>query len=1031
MRPLVLLLISAGLAQAAGTLTVSTPGYAADRSAEYTISHVYLDEIAGTTVPITFRFSPGVGDVIDVELWTNANRRDLANSDKNGDSYPDGVVPVDGNTVTDSAADTDPVTGHYFAPLNMNNLGGGTWELTVPVAKTGAYRASARFRTTSNPGTWQWYGLRDHCVVAAPVIARDVRLYEINVFNIEANGDTFATRSTLEDLHNAAGAPHNGSNRWDLDYLKNLGCNWLWFQPIHPNGIDGREVFMGSPYDPGSPYAVKNFFEVNELMTKDYNGGNSLVQNRAAAMAAWQNFVAAADAKEVGIMLDAPFNHTAFDVELAQKGVDLFQRQGETWSPLDQIRNREARFFSRDYNPAVLGIAKEDLFVDGGENYGDRATSGSDIAPGPDRFDFGKWLDVKDVYFGRYDALVEYNDTWSGPEVNSRNNEGDWFAYDDAEWNSADFTQDGQQWNVTRRVWQYFAHYAVHWLEKTRPVGQNRNSLPADGNSPARYAWDARGIDGLRCDFGQGLPPQCWEYIINVARSKKWSFVMMTESLDGGNVTYRSARQFDILNESIVFPLKEATRNRKANPFDENEKDGYREIFDDRRISYGQALVLTNNTSHDEEVMADPWQAVVRYLACASLGGVPLIFPGQELGISTTFGYQHYETNFGKQIPHFKRWNSMTPVWNNSDYGNDHLYPVYAAANRARAASPALRASNRWFLYGNGNNPQIQGVAKYQSANASPAFSDVMLAFSNLSRDEVEADQFVIPGELAPLLGIQDGRTYNTRNLAAYTARDANRDDVWLWGAGITGANLKSGGFFVSLNKVPDSQAAWSAAPFEGQYLKLYDVTPPPSPAPLANYYEIGSSGTFTWVSNAGPDDNVTSWLVEVFDGDGDPVAAATVAAAQYTFNGTPGETYRARITAISVAGIASSAPGQSDAGAPNPGSTTTAVQLLSAAGDQDGDGESNADEQAAGTNPLSAASVFRVTGVLRNGGSVEVSFSSVAGLTYQLETSTTLLDGSWSDTGVPLEAVGASSMISAPVDGGRRFYRVRVKEGE
>jgi len=32
----------------------------------------------------------------------------------------------------------------------------------------------------------------------------------------------------------------------------------------------------------------------------------------------------------------------------------------------------------------------------------------------------------------------------------------------------------------------------------------------------------------------------------------------MTESLDGGAVTYRSNRHFDILNENIVFALKSA-----------------------------------------------------------------------------------------------------------------------------------------------------------------------------------------------------------------------------------------------------------------------------------------------------------------------------------------------------------------------------------------------------------------------------------------------------------------------------------------
>ena len=208
--------------------------------------------------------------------------------------------------------------------------------------------------TGEGAGTYHYYngsdggGKRDHCFVVSPVDSREIRLYEVNVFNVEAGGDTFAQRSTLEDLHNAPGAPHNVGNQWDLDYLTGLGCNWLWFQPIHPNGIDGREIdsSTSSPYDPGSPYAVKNFFEVNELMTKDYNGGNTQAQNRAASMIAFQNFVAAADAKGVGVMLDAPFNHTAFDVELAQKGVDLFSN-GST--PTTEIRNAEARFFSKDF----------------------------------------------------------------------------------------------------------------------------------------------------------------------------------------------------------------------------------------------------------------------------------------------------------------------------------------------------------------------------------------------------------------------------------------------------------------------------------------------------------------------------------------------------------------------------------------------------------------------------------------------------------------------------------------------------------
>ncbi|MGL4400130.1 MAG: hypothetical protein ACRCXD_09705 [Luteolibacter sp.] len=995
MKPFVFLLCATGFAGAVGSLSVNTPGYAANRSAEYTISHVYIDEVAGTTAPVTFRFTPGVADVIDVELWTNINRRDLANRDKNADGYPDGVVPINGNTVSDSSTDTDAVTGHYFAPLNMADAGGGTWELVVPVAKTGSYRVSVRFRTAGSPGTWQWYGLRDHCVVAAPVVARDVRLYEINVFNIEADGDTFFNRSTLEDLHNGAGAPHATNNRWDLDYLKGLGCNWLWFQPIHPNGIDGRENVPGSgtPYDPGSPYAVKNFFEVNPLMTSQYNGSSSETTNREAAMTAWQDFVTAADTKGVGIMLDSPFNHTAFDVELAEKGVNLFQRDGESaWSPADQIRNRDARFFSRS------------------GNYGQRAFDNGSIAAGPDRFDFGKWNDVKDVFFGRYDALVEFD---SEPERSSYTAEGDWFDSSQFEWTNPDFTQGGQQWNVTRRVWEYFAHYAVHWLEKTRPVGQNRNSLPSDGNAATRYAWDARGIDGLRCDFGQGLPPQCWEYIINVARSKKWSFVMMTESLDGGAVTYRSARQFDVLNENIVFPLKSAVN-----------KQSYRDIYESRRVAYGQALVLANTTSHDEEVMADPWQSVVRYLACNTLEGVPLVFPGQELGISTTFGYSHYEMNFGKQIPHFKRWNSMQPVWSDTNFGNDQLYQVFSAANRARAGSAALRSSNRWFLDGDGNNPQIHAVAKYETENASPAFSDVVLAFSNLDRNTTRSDNFKIPGGLAPLLGIKDERIYNTRNPAAYTAQVSGRDDVWLWGGGITGANLKSAGFFVSLNPVPESAAAWATAPFEGQYLKLYDVTPPavpstPEPESAIFGTVIGNQVTFTWAAVGDPEGGVSGFHLQI----GTSVGGSEVFDSQVTSTSQSvtvpfGTTLHARVRQINNAGITGPYSGSS-----------ISVQALDPAADTDGDGQSNDSEQSAGTDPRSPSSVFKTTAAVLSGASVNLTVNTVAGKKYQLETSTSLTSVSWTNIGSEVTAIGPSTVFTAAGGLGdpKRFYRVRV----
>ncbi len=1008
LKSLTLILVAAlsvDVLSAAGYLEVRAPGYGF-QSAEYTTSHVFVDEVAGTTAAIEVLFTlTGYNNITDVEVYTNLNRRHLARIDKNGDGYADGIQSIAGSTVTDSGADTDSTTGHYYIPVNMSDGDANKiYELTIPAAKTGAYRLTARFKTSDaiaengfNPNNWIWYGLRDHAIVVSPVDARDVRLYEINVFNIDASGDTFAQRSTLEDLHDAPGATHNAANRWNLDYLKSLGMNWLWFQPIHPNGIDGREVFNGSPYDPGSPYAVKNFFAVNELMTVNYSGGNSLDQNRAAAMTAWQNFVSAADAKEVGIMLDAPFNHTAFDVELAQQGVNLFQRDGETWSPLDQIRNRDARFFSQN------------------GNYANRASSAANIAAGPDRFDFGKWNDVKDVFFGRYDALVEVD---SEPERSSYKSEGDWLDTSDSDWTAADFTQGGQSWNLTRRVWDYFAEYAVHWLEKTRPAGQNRNSATEAGLSLSqRYDWDARGIDGLRCDFGQGLPPQAWEYMINVARSYKWNFVMMSESLDGGEVTYRSNRHFDILNENIVFPLKSAT-----------SKTDYRNIFEGRRTAYGQGLVLLNNTSHDEASFTDPWEAVVRSAATGMIDGSTMIFPGQELGIAETFGYSHYELNFGKNVPHFKRWNSMKPIWDDTNFGNDQLFPVYAGIQSARASSPALRSSNRWFLDGDGNNSKIFSVAKYERVGVSPAVQDVVLAFANIDRNNSQADNFKIPAGLATNLGLKDGRTYNVKNIAAYENAVngmTGRRNVWLWGSGYTGAQLKSAGFFLSMNKVPTMNSsavgtdpAWNQRPYEAQYLRVYDVSllPAPASSPTVAAYALDGSVTFTWPPVADPEGLLPIYRLTVTRSDS-VVQSFETTLTSYTVTGLPsGVTATGSVVTLNPnnVGVASSAT-----------SSSSPTLSLTSAGDNDGDGMNNASEITAGTSPVDPASLLRIISVGSEvGGGTTITWEAIPGKIYRVEATGNLVTGPWTSIATNLTTGTYTDSNPGP---GNKFYRVKT----
>lgn len=939
-------------------------------NANYTTTHVFVDEVAGDAVPLTILFTPNAANLTQVEFFSNLNRRDRAATDADGDGVEDGIRSPSGDLVV-VGADT-----HYYKAYAMANLGGGQYQYVINATKCGAYRLTARYKVSGNPN-WIYYnnfnGQRDHAIVVSPKRARDIVLYELNTINVESQGIAQSDRSTFVDLWDGPGArSFNATNvKFNLSYVTNLGVNWLWFQPIHPNGIEGRftDPDTGQPFEVGSPYAVKNFFEVNPLMSK--------ANTRAAGMQEFTNFVAAADAAGVSVMLDAAFNHTAHDCELGESGVFYWGGSGNpnNWQPTDEIRNRESRIYSRT------------------DAYDLRASSSGNAAPAPDRYDFGfKWTDVKDVYFGRYAALW-VNASSTGAHLN----EGDWFDSSIGSENSSG-GGNGHFDTITQNAWRYFADYALFWLDRT--------GYPA--GSPADQSY--KGIDGLRADFGQGLPPQCWEYIINKVRSRKWDFVFMCESLDGGAVTYRSNRHFDILNENILFDLKSAA-----------SANDYRSLLEARRNAYGQSLILLNTTSHDEENYDDPFQALVRYSVGATIDGAPMIFYGQELGISRTFGFDRYSAS-GKTIPHFMKYNSLQPIlWpGNRNFGLDQLQPVYAGINAARQASRALRSSNRYFLnqVGGAVHASLYAVAKYETANGAPNFNDVVFAFANLTRDNDQSGTFNVNITQGPgnLFGIKPGRLYNVKNLAAYTGAEANRRNVWLWpGGGTWGSNVLANGIFVGANKVPASDAAWTNAPFEAQYLKLYDVTPPPVPAPpVAAAYVVGTNVTFSWNVVNDSEGGVSGYHVmigttpggaDVFDG--------TVTTTNKLAGGAYGQTLYARVATINNAGVES---GFSAA--------TSGTILLDPAADQDGDGMSNGGEVVAGTNPLDANSVLRILGLTTGN---LLTWASVSGKVYQVEYATNLLTG-FVPLGEAVDALASSAMyLDSQATNETRLYRIKV----
>ena len=491
-------------------------------------------------------------------------------------------------------------------------------------------------------------------------------------------------------------------------------------------------------------------------------------------------------------------------------------------------------------------------------------------------------------------------------------------------------------------------------------------------------------------------------------------------------MTYRSSRHFAVLNESVVFPLQGATTT-----------SAYRSIMEGRSSAYGQSLVLLNNTSHDELPYADPWEALIRYTTVSTTDGAPMLMYGQEIGTGQKAqnsvpqgGFDWYEENFGKFIPHFKKWNSMQPQWSAYDsnaFGVQFLRPVYAAVGQARASSPTLRSSNRWFLNPRGSNdadPDIFAVAKYTSGNTPLAQQDVVLAFTSLDRNNPQANTFGVTSALADILGLQAGRIYNAKNIAAYPGRDngqSHRHEEWIWGSGVARSRIEADGISVSFNPVPISDAAWATAPYEAKFLQVYDVTPPTGAptglqGPNAAAFAVGRSVPLSWPALPADAAGVVPAYEVTVTVNGMARPPAVVVDTSYTADAVnPGDEVSVSVRAVNPYDTANKA-----------GSAVSllSIRVLAAAGDEDGDGMRNEAEQIAGTNALDPGSRFAAS-VSRAPDHATVDWVAVPGRSYRVQYRESLGSGTWVDAATGLTS---GPFVHRHAGASSGFYRVAAE---
>jgi hypothetical protein len=1037
----------------------------------YGLRRFYLDEVAGDASELTVKFKPNAaGAVSDVEVFTNLNRRDNA------------VLEENPSTVTSSS-------NTYFRAYAMSAPGAaGYYTTTIPVNLCGAYRLQVRYKVAGvNGGNYIYYtdnALRRDCaIVVSPKKALTLNMYEVNPLIVEAKDATKAGRSTFLDLVNDPALPGESTgyderpDALNKDHYAALGVNMLWLQPIHPIGVEGRDIdpSTGSAFDPGSPYAVRDYWSVMPMLGRSDTAAN--------AMSEFQTFVERLDSWGVGVMMDGTFNHSSPDAIMGQGAVDI----GITGNAAQQIREFNAGWYAKEGFPATP------------------AGNTNEIAIAPDRNDFGNWTDVREFYFGDYDALVKEKGTQNADK-----------SYPDNAYKLAFLLERDEfagHTATTRQVWNYFAHYPIYWLEKsghTASTPKNQSHI---------------GIDGLRCDFAQGLPSQFWEYAINKTRARKWDFIFMAESLDGARevagskrhgVGYRSARHFDVLNENIVFYWRDTFYGYPANGGAGEIKNPKTydtwKAYDDRRNAFDNVTLLNNLTSHDEVFPHnDVWSIAYGYAQVGALDGIPMLMYGQEAGAQnskTAYGaseaifgtidprntFAKYEANFGKNIPNFKVYNNMVSIWNSRTDDEWKLQAFYGRVNKARLAAPALQSQNVYFLskkqVGGGYDDAIFAVGKVQNLGQTGGGNgnSVVFAFvKNNPRATTAASATFdlnakVPGTDLNYFGIDRGRNYNVKDLLA------DNPNSYLWATSKSGADLIDNGLYVGL---PNAAAVPES--YQAQYLQLVDVSAPSLSFAPPQFMTYGTTNILS--SSTTPASTVTYSLVggdtnkvslnlngnqlAINSGTGSVTIRATVAAtadrggatvdATITFQkasqtitfdpesttGVVGVSPRT-LVASSSSGLAISfsssnsavasltantlhfnSPGDaiitaSQSGNNNYEAATIVTRTYSVIdGDEDGDGQTNADELIAGTDPLNPNSRFAIETILATPTGTTLTWTAVLGRTYTVQACEDLT--SWVPIGTGtvdmVDDLLIGSYIDSVTSSSRRFYRLIVEK--
>lgn len=264
-----------------------------------------------------------------------------------------------------------------------------TFRVDVPIHKIGNYRASARVTADGETKWLRDAGLQDIRFRPRAEAHDALNMREINIQNVNGGG-----RGTLEDLM-AAGSPET-NGKYTLESLKRDGINSLWVMPpFERSKWDHRHPMD----DAGSPYAAKNYFQVEPEFSAEAMrlraAGASEADVEKAANESWKQFVDKAHGLGMKVIVDVALNHVGHNFEFA----DLFGTEVRT-NDFSQVVTNPAQLQvieQRLSDPNVPDYAEyllPELFA---SRHGDPdgAHSVQDIMAGGDQ-----WFDTKQLNTG-------------------------------------------------------------------------------------------------------------------------------------------------------------------------------------------------------------------------------------------------------------------------------------------------------------------------------------------------------------------------------------------------------------------------------------------------------------------------------------------------------------------------------------------------------------------------------------------------------------------------------------------------------